>query len=90
MCRVTRITREIIQKPALLKVRNVGLIGLLAGIYPLLLGFAFLLAPLALVNGIAALRHYDAPVRFCRVIRGAMLQYVLVTLLASVSYVCGG
>ncbi|MBI2437690.1 MAG: prenyltransferase [Lentisphaerae bacterium] len=65
------------------------LIGLLAGIYPPLLGWAFLLAPLAFANGLAALRLYDAPAQFCRVIRGAMLQYVLVTLLAAISYVWG-
>ncbi|MBI2437750.1 MAG: prenyltransferase [Lentisphaerae bacterium] len=66
------------------------LIGLLAGIYPPLLGWAFLLVPLAFANGLAALRLYDAPLRFCRVIRGAILQYVLITLLAALSYVWGG
>ncbi|MBI2440494.1 MAG: prenyltransferase [Lentisphaerae bacterium] len=66
------------------------LAGLLSGIYPALLGWAFLLAPFALVNSRAALRLYEAPVSFCRVIRGAMLQYVLITLLAAVSYAWGG
>lgn len=66
------------------------LIGLLAGLYPPLLALAFLLAPLALVNGRTAWKHYAAPARFGGVIRGAILQYVLITLLAIVSYVCGG
>jgi len=60
--------------------------GVTGGAYPRLLGLALLLAPVAVANAVAALRYYDSPHAYRRVIRGAILLYVLLNALAAVSY----
>ncbi len=62
-------------------------VGVFTGSFPRLLWFGLVLVPLALWNGLLAVRECQTPVRFVGVIRGTMLLYVLINTIAILGYV---